>query len=153
MTLTQKETGLLKDLKEQEKLCWEKYTKYSQEACSQELKSLFGEIAQCEQKHFDTVNAMLSGTIPSVPSGLSGQNNNMCKKVNYSDERSKNIDKFLLSDTLATEKHVSSMYDTSVFEFGDPAARRVLNHIQAEEQQHGEKLYAFMNVNGFYQAV
>ena len=32
----------------------------------------------------------------------------------------------------------------------DPAARKLLNHIQAEEQQHGEMLYAYMNANNMY---
>ena len=45
MNLTQKETGLLKDLKDQEQLCVDKYTKYSNDACSQELKDLFCSIA------------------------------------------------------------------------------------------------------------
>lgn len=152
MTLTQKEIGLLKDLKGQEKLCCEKYTKYSQDACSQELKNLFSDIAHSEQNHLNTVNAMLQGNVPNLPQGrLTGENNKWCKKICYSDQESADIDKFLLSDMLAMEKHVSSLYDTSVFEFGDPNARRVLNHIQAEEQQHGEQLYAFMTVNGFYQ--
>ena len=51
---------------------------------------------------------------------------------------------------LATEKHASSLYDVSVFEFGDPVARRVLNHIQSEEQQHGEQLYSYMKSNNMY---
>ena len=50
------------------------------------------------------------------------------------------------------EKHVSSLYDISVFEFSDTNMRKALNHIQAEEQQHGEKLYAYMNANGMYQS-
>ena len=37
MTLTQKETTLLSDLKSQEQLCIEKYTKYSQMAHDPEL--------------------------------------------------------------------------------------------------------------------
>lgn len=152
MTLTQKETSLLQDLKGQEQLCVEKYTKYSCDACSTELKNLFKDIAQTEQNHYNTVCAMLNGTVPSIPSGgLKNENNQWCKKICYSDQRSADIDKFLASDMLATEKHVSSLYDVSVFEFGDPNARKVLNHIQAEEQQHGEQLYAFMSANGFYQ--
>ncbi len=48
MTLTQKETTLLQDLKNQEKLCYDKYNKYSKDAHAEELKSLFGEIAAAE---------------------------------------------------------------------------------------------------------
>ncbi len=153
MTLTQKETGLLKELREQEKLCMDKYTKYSQSACSTELKNLFSEIAGCEKKHFDTVSSMIGGTAPQIPSGgLTGENNRWCKNVGYADRRSEEIDKFLLMDCLAMEKHVSSLYDISVFEFSDTNMRKALNHIQAEEQQHGEKLYAYMNANGMYQS-
>jgi spore coat protein CotF len=51
---------------------------------------------------------------------------------------------------LSTEKHVSALYDTSIFEFSNPEARKTLNHIQAEEQQHGEQLYAYMSCNQMY---
>ena len=51
MQLTQKESGLLKDLKGQEKLCAEKYTQYSSRAADPQLKNLFTQIAQIEQQH------------------------------------------------------------------------------------------------------
>lgn len=149
MTLTQKETTLLQDLKSQEKLCYEKYSKYSQLAHAEELKSLFGEIASAEKSHYDTVSSILQGTVPHMPTGLNASNR-FCCQVNYPDTETKNADQFLLSDMLATEKHVSSLYDTSIFEFSDPQARRALNHIQSEEQQHGEKLYAYMSQNSMY---
>ncbi len=149
MTLTQKETALLQDLKNQEKLCYDKYNKYSKDAHAEELKSLFGEIAAAEKSHYDTVCSLLQGTVPHMPSGLNA-NNKFCCKVDYPNEAAKSSDQFLLSDMLAMEKHVSGLYDTSVFEFNDPAARRALNHIQSEEQQHGEKLYAYMSQNGMY---
>ena len=60
------------------------------------------------------------------------------------------ISRVKLRDMLATEKHASSLYDVSVFEFGNPVARRVLNHIQSEEQQHGEQLYSYMKSNNMY---
>ncbi len=151
MTLTPKEQALLKDLKGQEKLCWEKYDKYSTDACSDELKNMFSEMANTERSHYDSITQMLSGTVPQMPTGLSGENNHWCRKVDYRDEMSKNIDKFLCTDMLASEKHASSLYDVSVFEFTDPNARKALNHIQAEEQQHGEKLWAYMNANGLYE--
>ena len=55
-----------------------------------------------------------------------------------------------LPDLLATEKHASALYNTCVFEFTYPEARKMLNHIQAEEQQHGEKIYAYMKCNNMY---
>ena len=58
----------------------------------------------------------------------------------------------MCEDLLSTEKYVSSTYNTAIFEFRDPGVRQVLNHIQKEEQQHGEGLYAYMASHGMYQA-
>ena len=148
MTLTPKETSLLKDLKGQEKLCWEKYDKYSCDACSTELKNLFSEMAQTERQHYDSINQMLAGTIPQMPTGLTNENNKWCKKVSYADEESRNIDQFLCTDTIATEKLVSGTYNTELFAFGAAAIRRLLNHIQTEEQNHAEMIYKYKTANG-----
>ena len=150
MTLTQKETTLLNDMKGQEQLCIQKYKKYAELAKAEELKSLFESMAKVEQNHLQTLSSILNGSVPSMPSTLENSNNNYCSAVNYANEADKDSDAFLCKDMLATEKHVSSLYDTSIFEFKSPEARKVLNHIQAEEQQHGEQLYAFMNSNGMY---
>lgn len=151
MTLTTKESGLLKDMKGQEELCIEKYKKYAELAKSGELKALFEAMAKVEQNHLTTITAMMGGTVPSIPAGqLENSNNQHCKSVQYSSDSDRQSDAFLCRDMLGTEKHVSSLYDVSIFEFKDPAARKVLNHIQAEEQQHGEQLYAYMSCNGMY---
>ena len=49
------------------------------------------------------------------------------------------------------EKHVSSMYDVSIFEFSCPSLRDTLAHIQKEEQNHGQQLYAYLSTNGMYE--
>ena len=72
-----------------------------------------------------------------------------CMPSSCSDADKKH-DKFLCQDALATEKHVSSLYNTSVFEFTSPTMRDTLAHIQKEEQNHGETLYSYMSVNGMY---
>lgn len=59
-------------------------------------------------------------------------------------------DAYLCRDALAMEKHMSSVYDTSVFEFTSPVLRDTLAHIQKEEQNHGETLYDYMQTNGMY---
>lgn len=59
-------------------------------------------------------------------------------------------DKDLCSDLLMTEKYVSNVYNTAIFEFTDPQVRDVLNHIQKEEQQHGESVYKYMESKGMY---
>ena len=45
---------------------------------------------------------------------------------------------------------IHSTYDTTIFEFRDANARQVLNHIQKEEQEHGEKIYNYMSQHGMY---
>ena len=67
MTLTQKETTLLSDIKSQEQLCVEKYNKYSQMAYDPELKNLFSTLSQNEQKHLDTVTQILNGNEVKMP--------------------------------------------------------------------------------------
>ena len=150
MTLTQKETDLLKDMKGQEELCIQKYNKYADLAKSQELKNLFTSMAKVEENHLQTVTAMMNGNTPTMPNTIENSNNNNCTMANYTSDADKQSDAFLCRDMLATEKHASALYDTAIFEFKDPAARKTLNHIQAEEQQHGEQLYAFMSCNGMY---
>src|SRR5690554_1380768 len=73
LQLTQKEMLLLKDLKEQEQVCVEKYNKYAMEANDGQLKNLFTQIAQVEQQHLDTINQIIGGTVPSMQSGQSNQ--------------------------------------------------------------------------------
>jgi spore coat protein CotF len=60
-------------------------------------------------------------------------------------------DKDLCTDMLMTEKYVSGAYNTAIFEFRDPQVRNILNHIQKEEQQHGESIFKYMESNGMYQ--
>ena len=151
MTLTQKETTLLTDMKGQEELCIQKYKYYASSAKSSELRALFESMAQIEQTHLQTITQMLGGTMPPAPTcGIENSNNAHCTSVQYASEEDRKSDAFLCRDMLATEKHVSSLYDVSIFEFKDPTARKILNHIQAEEQQHGEQLYAYMSCNGMY---
>ena len=59
-------------------------------------------------------------------------------------------DQNLCTDMLMTEKYVSGAYDTAIFEFRDPQIRQVLNHIQKEEQQHGEAIFNYMQTMGMY---
>lgn len=59
-------------------------------------------------------------------------------------------DKEICSDLLMTEKYVSGTYDTAIFEFKDTQVRNVLNHIQKEEQKHGESIFKYMESKGMY---
>lgn len=57
-------------------------------------------------------------------------------------------DSLLCNDMLMTEKFVSGTYDTAIFEFKDTAIWQTLNHIQKEEQEHGEGLSQYMHSKG-----
>lgn len=150
MTLTQKETSLLCDLKAQEQLCIEKYGKYSQEACDTALKGLFSEIKTTEEGHLATINKILGGEEVSMPAAPSAVSQKADWKESSCSAEGKSRDAFLCKDALSMEKHVSSLYDTSIFEFTSPVLRDTLNHIQKEEQNHGEKLYEYMAKNNMY---
>lgn len=149
MTLSQKETSLLQDLKSQEQLCIDKYSKYESEANDACLKSLFSEIKGTEQNHLSTVNRLLNGEQVEMTSAPEKSQKFTCTP-SPCNEAEKKHDAFLCKDALAMEKHVSSVYDTAIFEFSCPSTRDVLNHIQKEEQQHGEKIYDYMSQNNMY---
>ena len=151
MTLTQKETDILKDLKSQEQLCIEKYKKYEKEACDPALKSIFSELRSVEEGHLSTIVKIMGGEEVSMP----GQSPAAAQqKYNGAPstcpEASKQTDAFLCKDALSMEKHVSGVYDTGIFEFSSPVLRDTLAHIQKEEQNHGEKLYSYLAANNMY---
>ena len=151
MTLNQKETTLLNDLKSQEQLCIEKYNKYSGTAHDPELKNLFSTLAQNEQKHLDTINQILGGTeVKMPPESPSATDAKLECKMSSCSESEKKDDAYLCKDALAMEKHVSGVYNMGVFEFNSPVLRDTLAHIQKEEQNHGEKLYNYLACNNMY---
>lgn len=149
MQLTQKETMLLKDLKDQEKLCIDKYTDYATKANDTQLKDLFTTLASIEQKHYDTLMQIEKST-PPTPSGASKPLPTFSANYSMGETPEKKNDAFLCSDVLSAEKHVSSLYDTCIFEFSDEKCRQALNHIQGEEQQHGKMIYDYMKANSMY---
>ena len=151
MTLTQKETSLLSDLKSQEQLCIEKYGKYSEAAHDPELKSLFSSLKANEEKHLETINQILSGAEVKMPdTSPSAVNAKMQCTPSSCSQADKSSDAFLCKDALSMEKHVSSVYNTGIFEFTSPVLRDTLAHIQKEEQNHGEKLYNYLSCNNMY---
>lgn len=159
LNLNSKERMLLQDEKKHEELCIEKYNKYSEIASNPELKNLFSQLSEKEKQHLNTINLMLSGVLPNTNSGQGGkqqnqQSNNQSsneQKLNYYQSQTDfNNDKMLCQDSLSGEKYVSSTYDTAIFEFRDTNARQILNHIQKEEQEHGEKIYNYMEQYRMY---
>ncbi len=161
--LSQKERMLLEDLKQSENLCVVKYQSYAQQAKDSQLSQLFNKIAGQEQEHYDTVNQLLQSGGQAQSGGQKGQSGGQggqqksggaqsAAQINLSQGvDSSNSDKYLLQDMLTTEKQISSSYDTSVFESGNTNVRQALQHIQQEEQNHGEQLFQYMSSHGMYQ--
>ncbi|HKM40159.1 MAG TPA: spore coat protein [bacterium] len=147
--LTQKEQMLLEDLKKHEEVCIHKYQTYGGKVQDPQLKQLLDSYAQQEQQHLDSVNQMLRGEIPPMSSGQQSSTPTMTATAQTQGTGSKQ-DELLLTDLLMTEKHVSGTYDTAIFEFTNPQMRQALNHIQKEEQQHGEGLFNYMTTHGMY---
>ena len=148
ISFNQKETSLLQDLKKAEELCVKKYNGYANQAQDPQLKQLMTQLAQQEQLHLDSINQMLNGQLPSMGGQQQGQQQNASPPV--SGGAANPNDSMLCEDQLSTEKHVSSTYNTAIFEFRDANVRQILNHIQKEEQQHGEKLFNYMATHGMY---
>lgn len=152
INLTQKERLLLEDQKKHEEMCIEKYTSYASHAQDPQLQQLFREYAAQEKRHLDSINQLLSGKIPQVQQ----QGQTQTAPPQPQDRsmpgfgQGQASDAALCQDLLMTEKYVSSTYDTAIFEFTDPQARQVLNHIQKEEQQHGEGIFHYMQSRGMY---
>jgi len=164
MILNQKETSLLQDIKSQEQLCVDKYNAGAEKANDPKLKQLFKSIGSNEQQHLKTINQILNGTVPDLSNSSSSSQsapdssasalnlnfNPSSKTTNATGNDAFVQDQYLCSDTLATEKHVSSVYNTGIFEFRDEKIRDVLNHIQTEEQQHGKQIYDYMSQHNMY---
>lgn len=161
ITLSQKERLLLEDQKKSEEICIEKYTNYAIQAKDSQLKQLFNAHAQVERTHLDSINQLLSGTIPQTnqqqqqqqSQGFTQTMQSQAPTASMSNTQPIGInltDAEMCNDLLMTEKYVSGTYDTTIFEFRNPQVRDLLNHIQKEEQKHGEAIFQYMQSNGMY---
>jgi len=146
--LSQKERMFLEDGKLQEEVCVEKYKNYSEQAKDAELKQLFNKLSGEEQHHYDIINQMLQGEQPNLSHNQQTQQqltqNNTQKSIDNQH------DKILCSDLLSTEKYVSGTYDMDIFESANPVVRQAMQHIQQDEQKHGQELFNYMNSHGMY---
>ncbi len=163
--LTTKEKFLLEDAKTHEQNCITKYNNYEQLACDAQLKAVFRANGNKETEHLQSINQLLTGEIPSSSQSSSGGQGGqeqpsassiaLSQQASIDMQSSKNSafhasDKELCTDMLMTEKFVSGSYNTAIFEFKDTQVRDVLNHIQKEEQKHGEAIFAYMQSKGMY---
>ncbi|MGR6835343.1 spore coat protein [Syntrophomonas erecta] len=158
--LSQKEQNLLKDQQNHEKVCIQKYTNYANQAQDPQLKQLFQSYAVQEQQHLDTINQIMNGQVPDL--NQAGQQQQQSSPQagaamgyeagsSFQGAMGNQSDATLCNDMLMTEKYVSGAYDTAIFEFKDADVRQALNHIQKEEQQHGEGIFNYMQSRGMYQ--
>lgn len=150
ITLTQKERTLLEDQKNHEQICIEKYSNYANMAYDNQLKQICKANEQVERNHLNSINQLLSGTIPNT-----NQQQNQSQQQSAANSQSNSTslsDKDICTDLLMTEKFVSGAYDTAIFECKDTRVRDVLNHIQKEEQKHGEAIFQYMDSKGLYNA-
>ncbi|NRT80809.1 MULTISPECIES: spore coat protein [Clostridium] len=152
VNLTQKEKMLLEDQKSHEEICIQKYSNYANQVQDPQLKQICKNNEQIERSHLNTINQLLSGNVPQMNQQQGGQQNQgVDQNVNKSQSTTSNLsDKEICSDLLMTEKYVSGAYDTAIFEFKDTEVRDVLNHIQKEEQKHGESIFKYMESKGMY---
>lgn len=147
MKLSQKETDLLTDLKTQEELCIEKYKRYASEAKDACLQNLFNKIVKTEQAHLQTITQIMQGEEVKMPAGKKAPTQEVTCTASALSAEDKKQDAYLCQDALAMEKHISSLYDLSIFEFTNPTLRDTLNSIQKEEQNHGKQIYDYMSAN------
>ncbi|MEL7565608.1 MAG: spore coat protein [Dehalobacterium sp.] len=158
ITLTSKERSLLEDQKTHEEVCIQKYSNYANLASDQHLKDIFNNHAMIEQEHLKSINQLLSGQVPALNNQQGGGSTSQQQQQQLSNsiQSQSNAagyqasDKDLCNDLLMTEKYVSNTYDTAIFEFKDTQVRDVLNHIQKEEQKHGEAIFKYMESTGMY---
>lgn len=150
MQLTEAESTVIKDLQTQEKTCVEKYRFYEASANDRQLKNLFRRLGDEEQEHFESLGEVLKGNVPNVASaqtGMEGFNPTVTYSAGDNSEEKKH-DQFLCTDSIATEKLVSSTYNNDLFRFAATNVRKLLNHIQTEEQNHAEMIYKYKTANG-----
>lgn len=153
ITFTQKETMLLNDLKNHEVLCIEKYTAYAQQAQDPQLKQLFSTYASQEQQHLNTLDQISAGQVPDMSNqGQQQQQQTPAPNVppGIKPAMVNQNDAAMCNDVLSSEKFVSSSYNMAIFEFRDTNVRKALNHIQKEEQEHGEGIFNYMQQKGMY---
>ena len=134
MILKEKERSVIEDLQTQEKSCVEKYGKYAEQARDPELKNLFRNIQQEEQKHYESLSMILSGSVPECNCNDRSGRDYQPKAVYtaMSSPEDKEHDAFLATDCIGTEKLVSGTYNDDVFAFGDSGVRKLLADIQID---------------------
>ena len=168
--LSQSERKLLQDHMKHEEVCIEKYQQYAQQSSDPELRSMFSQFASQERQHYDSLNSLLQGRQPSAQSGHSHSGHSSQAQSSYpfqQDQQQQShstnwasfnqgsghqgqgqSDALMCRDAMMTEKFISDSYDNGIFGSSHPVVRQTLQHIQDEEQQHGEGLMNYLQKHG-----
>ncbi|MCI8458689.1 MAG: ferritin-like domain-containing protein [Clostridia bacterium] len=147
MKLNQKEVQLITELKNQEELCVQKYDFYAAQAKDPELKSLLKKILKHEQAHYDMLEDLMKGTVPTIKNKTPSAVKYEPKGTHPGDQKCKDFDKFLCTDIIATEKYVATTYNNDLFYFASTDVRNVLNAIMTDEQNHAEMIWKYKVAN------
>ena len=150
LTWSQNERLYLEDLKSNEQMCVSKYSLYANQAQCEQLKQILKANEMVERSHLDSINQLLSGTLPNTSQSGQDPQQKYQEFMSTTQVSGTLSDKDICTDLLNTEKYVSSTYDTAIFEFQNTNVRDVLNHIQKEEQKHGEAIFQYMQSKGLY---
>lgn len=145
--INQKERDIITNLQAQEKMCIDKYERNAQTAKDPELKSLFKDLQQNEQKHYNMLSQILNGTVPTMQLESPEAYSPIATYVGNYNEADKTDDAFLCTDSITTEKYVSTAYNFNLFQFANSDIRKLLNDIETEEQNHAEKIYKYKSIN------
>lgn len=147
MKLNPKEQQLVNELKNQEELCVRKYNFYASQAKDPELKSLFKKISGYEQNHYDMLDSLSKGETPVIKVRKPLAAKYEPRGVYSCDPASKEFDKFLCTDIIATEKYIATAYNNDLFYFASTDVRNVLNAIMTDEQNHAEMIWKYKVAN------
>ncbi len=150
MILKEKEKQAICDLQTLEQACIDRYGKFAKQAKDPVLKDLFETLQKKEQKHYDSLEQVLSGSVPSCDCN-DEDGKNYSPKATYdqmTQSEDKKHDEFLCTDCIASEKLASQEYNCDVFLFGDSAIRKLLADILIEEQNHAEMIWKYKTANG-----
>ena len=149
INLTEKERFIIEDLKSQEKLCIQKYAFNEQMAYDPELADLFAQIRESEEKHYNSLNEVLNGTVANSDVNDDSGSKYVANTDYHSSsiKEEKDHDSFLCTDAITMEKYVSGAYNFDLFQFGNSKLRKLLADIEVEEQNHAEMLYKYKKAN------
>ncbi|OON98458.1 MAG: Rubrerythrin [Epulopiscium sp. Nele67-Bin004] len=151
MELNTKERQALENLKSEEQLCIDKFSRYANEAKDPVLQELFNTLTKDEQNHFNSLEQVLNGgPVPAVDCNDS-KGKNYAPTATYAEgtnSADKTHDSYLATDGISTEKLISGEYNDDVFVFGNSDVRKLFADIQVEEQNHAEMLYKYKVANG-----